>query len=308
MNHWRGTRHWFQFPADTLAHFREITKDAPIDLFHAQHCYSFGVVNRLSRATGIPYVISNQSMDEPWQRDNSLWGRAFRAQIKTAHRQAKRVIGVSQAVIDNIGSLGWNLGPQTLVENVVSDAVWNSFSNNLEREFDVIMLGRLAAQKNVLFAMEAFSQLKAQRPSLRVAVLGDGPMREEVESTVRRLGLESNVSLLGQRSKPEVIQFANNSRVFYAPSLWEGLSLAAVEMLGLGLDAVVSTSPSFTKSFPSEEGIQYCDPQDLDGNVRALAASIDNWRPRARPHLKSRFQSENYVSKMSDIYREAARR
>jgi glycosyltransferase involved in cell wall biosynthesis len=159
----------------------------------------------------------------------------------------------------------------------------------------------------MLFAMDVLAALRERRPGLRVAVLGEGPQRTEIEERISQNGLQGTVELMGHQPEGVVRLTCNQSKVFFAPSHFEGLSLAAVESLGLGLDAVVSTSTSFTKVFPNELGVRFCAPDDIQANMKALDETISNFRFRERPHLRQRFSIERYARELSETYREIAR-
>ena len=65
----------------------------------------------------------------------------------------------------------------------------------------ILGVGRLVKQKDFPTLIEAFRRIRSERPC-RLIVLGEGPLRPELEALVRQLGLEDCISLPGRVAKP----------------------------------------------------------------------------------------------------------
>jgi glycosyltransferase involved in cell wall biosynthesis len=106
------------------------------------------------------------------------------------------------------------------------------------REFDLIFVGRLVRVKRVDVLLDAAARVARERPGLRVAIVGDGPLRGELEGQAADLGLARNVRFLGHRD--DVAAWLGRARVFALPSDSEGLALSVMEASTAGLPCVVS--------------------------------------------------------------------
>lgn len=104
-------------------------------------------------------------------------------------------------------------------------------------EWDVVFVGRLVPVKEVDLLLRALSLVKRELPGVRAAIVGDGPLRRELEAKAEALGLGGSVEFLGQRT--DVFSILERSRVFALTSMTEGLSLALMEAMAAGLPAVV---------------------------------------------------------------------
>ena len=67
-----------------------------------------------------------------------------------------------------------------------------------------ICIGRLSEQKGQLCLVEASAIVARHFPQVSILLVGDGPMRPEIESAISRLGLAKNVILLGWKSGAEI--------------------------------------------------------------------------------------------------------
>lgn len=80
--------------------------------------------------------------------------------------------------------------------------------------------GRLVGQKDFGTPIDAFRRVRSERPC-RLVILGEGPMRQELERHAAALGLEDSVSLPGWAENPYA--FMSHAALFVLSSLHEGL-------------------------------------------------------------------------------------
>ncbi len=103
-------------------------------------------------------------------------------------------------------------------------------------------VGRLQAEKDQLTLVRAFAQALRQwpnlRPTLRLAVVGDGPLRAAVEAETAGLGVQNEVWLAGTRS--EVPTVLRGLHAFVLPSRAEGISNTILEAMATGLPVLAT--------------------------------------------------------------------
>lgn len=104
----------------------------------------------------------------------------------------------------------------------------------------LVCVGRLAEQKGLPVLLEAAGRLRAEGVEFDLTLVGDGPLRGEIEALITRYRLENCVHLAGWRSNTEVRDLILNSRALILPSFAEGLPVAIMEAMALGRP-VVST-------------------------------------------------------------------
>jgi glycosyltransferase involved in cell wall biosynthesis len=107
------------------------------------------------------------------------------------------------------------------------------------RQLRLIAVGRLSAEKGIGGLLEAlYLMLPEQRPAL--VIVGDGPMRDELDVMVERLGLGKLVTFLGRLPEPDTLAEIARSDILVLPSFMEGLPIVLMEAMALGKPVVAT--------------------------------------------------------------------
>ncbi len=104
----------------------------------------------------------------------------------------------------------------------------------------LVCIGRLVEQKGHLILIEAAARLHDAGVDFELVLVGNGPLRGEIESRIETLGLAGRVRLAGWQSGPAVRTLLRESRAMVLPSFAEGLPVVIMEALAMGRP-VIST-------------------------------------------------------------------
>lgn len=121
--------------------------------------------------------------------------------------------------------------------------------------------------KNHGFMLEIFSEVKKLAPESVLILIGDGDLREEITQTIKKLGLEKDVILLGRRKN--VADYLCAMDVFLMPSKVEGLPIAVLESQASGLPTVNSTAIANEAQLS-----EYVYRVSLDNDAKAWAEAV----------------------------------
>jgi glycosyltransferase involved in cell wall biosynthesis len=167
------------------------------------------------------------------------------------------------------------------------------------------MIGCLKPQKAPLDWVRACARIAAEIPAAHFLLVGDGELREAVETEVARLGLEARFHLLGwRRDIPGILR---STQVIALPSLWEGLPRVIPEAMASGLPVVATRVDGTPEAV--EDGVTgfLVDPHDVEGLARRVArllADPDEARrmgERARTRV-GEFDIDEMVRRQEAIY------
>lgn len=101
---------------------------------------------------------------------------------------------------------------------------------NLSKDdFVAIMVGRLHPIKGHVVAFEAIKNLKKKIPNLKLLIVGDGPLKEELQRKVTEYKIEENVSFLGFQPEQKIHSLLKLSNVFVLSSYSESFPLVVLE-------------------------------------------------------------------------------
>jgi glycosyltransferase involved in cell wall biosynthesis len=103
-----------------------------------------------------------------------------------------------------------------------------------------VCVGRFVEQKGHLLLVKAVSQLVAEGLEFKLVLVGDGPLRSEIETLIAQLRLENYIEITGWASNPEVQKQILAAQMMVLPSFAEGLPVVFMEALALSRP-VIST-------------------------------------------------------------------
>ena len=135
-------------------------------------------------------------------------------------RGASSVVTISETMVEHALTIGVER-PQLVGTPVASEFIRCPARPPRDGIRSVLFVGRLAAEKHI----DAFLELAASRRYLRFTVLGDGPLRCQVEASARRL---DNLCFAGWRSRGEVMTFLDSHDVLILPSAVEAFGTVAL--------------------------------------------------------------------------------
>ena len=160
------------------------------------------------------------------------------------------------------------------VERVTGSVDNSKFYVAEQKDYDMVFVGRLEEYKRPDRLMEVMRRVASQRESTRLAVVGDGSMREELEQKIRNWGLADNVEFLGQQA--DVMNYVARSKLFILTSRWEGVSIAMLEAMMVELVPIVSDVGDL-RDFARNDETGYCLPEDdLDQYATKIVALLEN--------------------------------
>ena len=106
---------------------------------------------------------------------------------------------------------------------------------------DVLVVGtvaRLGPEKGHAYLLEAVAEVLKQVLQTRLLLVGDGPMRSQLEDRAKALGVADSIVFAGLRHDVQTILSLFD--LFVLPSLWEGLPMAVLEAMAAGLPVVAT--------------------------------------------------------------------
>lgn len=176
--------------------------------------------------------------------------------------KAKHIFWVSETSLSGYCFHSFLRKKSSILLNVINVEKLYEKMNGDKRQYsyDVTFVGRLTYQKNPERLIEVFKKLQNILPNFKSAVIGDGPLRENIETLIREYGLEKNVTMLGFLENP--LKILHDSKVMLLVSRWEGLPMCVLESLALGVPVVTVCKDGMESIIKNGKNGFICDSDD----------------------------------------------
>lgn len=167
------------------------------------------------------------------------------------------------------------------------------------------IVATLRSWKGHLFLLDAFARL--ERKDLHLLLVGEGPMRSQIEDRIAVLGIGGRVTLTGQRSDPE--RWMQAMDVFCLPSYAnEGVPQAILQAMLCALPIVTTPVGAILEAVSDGDTALIVPPRDADALAGAIARLLDDGTlatrlgSQARRVASADFSREAMLDKMEGIF------
>jgi len=180
----------------------------------------------------------------------------------------------------------------------------------------LLAVGRLVEKKGFRFAIDALARLVADGVDARLCIVGDGPLRQALESQAGGLLIGERVTFAGATSHERIAQLLDASHILLAPSTTaaNGDRDASIntlkEAMATGCPFVTSNHggiPELVEGVDAGVMTEEGDAEALAVGVRCLIARRREWPEmgrRGREHVVSRYAIEPVTTETLRVYRQ----
>lgn len=158
-------------------------------------------------------------------------------------------------------------------------------------EFLLGSIGRIAMQKNPIFQLQVFAELRKLVPGARFCMVGSGDMEPERDAEAARLGLGESLITVPRSSESDAFYSAFDALIF--PSAFEGLPFVGIEGQAEGLP--IYGSDTLPRELAVTDRISFA-PTDEGAAVwaRRIAKGIDGYRAEERPTYADKMRAAGF--------------
>lgn len=220
------------------------------------------VIHAHEYVAGAPALLFGRLLRVPVVVSEHYSGFALGLVPPEDRRRARRVFERAAAVCPVSVDLArrlQQLAPRARLEPVPNVVDADVFRPSREADgrigpLRLVTVGALVDVKGHRTLIESMPTL-LERREVTLDVVGDGPLRGELERLVHSLDLDDRVRFLGRRAKREVADALRGSDVFVLPSRWENMPCALLEALACGLPAVATDVGDVSEVIDESNGI-----------------------------------------------------
>jgi glycosyltransferase involved in cell wall biosynthesis len=291
-----------------------IVRSRQIDIVHAHEHKTDLLALLLGRTTGIVPL----STAHGWTGQSARERRVYYPADQWLLTRFPRVIAVSSEIKDTLVRAGARPDRVTVILNSIDP---DAFRRSVDRrealrtelafgaeELVIGAVGRLERQKRFDILLDTFAALVPRHPLLRLAIVGDGSLRPDLERQVARLGLQRSCRLLGHRQ--DIADLHCMFDLFVQSSEYEGTPNAVLEAMAMETP-LVATDVGGTRELaePDIHGIivPHADSGLLTAAIERALAEPERCRTRAaaaRRRIETVLSFETRTRRLEAIYRE----
>ena len=261
--------------------------EKPVDVVLSSWLFPDGcAVARWCRQSGVPLVLITQGTDTHYYLDFPARRKAILEAGKVAHR----IICRSRDLATRLEKAGVEKDKLVTIYNGTDRSVFFRRPQAEVRqelgwpqdEKVVLFVGNFLEVKNPMLLVESFGILARETATpLRLVMIGEGPLRRQVQEKVAAIGLREKCTFAGGLKSPAVAQFMNAADVLALTSRNEGLPNVVLEALACGLP-VVSTRVGGIDEVIRDAGVgRLCAPDSADAFISTLREGLNEAFDRA---------------------------
>ena len=166
-------------------------------------------------------------------------------------------------------------------------------------------IARLSEQKGLTYLLDAMSLLTIK--DIRLFIVGEGELREELENKVKELNLQDSVIFLGYRK--DIVECINSFDFCVLPSVFEGFGLVAIEAFMNSKTLVATDIPGLNEVVTNKNGVLVPakDPAALASAIDKLATDAilrQELASQAKKDYENKFSYPMFLENYRALYRE----
>ena len=278
------------------ATLRELVSEYDILHIHSHLYFSSNIAAVFGRRHDIPVVVTNHGLVS--QTAPRWIQRLYNPTVgKFTFETADRILCYTETDKQRLQERGIDTEVSVVPNGI--DCSW--FTPTAGQPDDrLLFVGRLKEGKGPQYLLEAFGELAPDYPAYSLQLVGDGPLREELERQASALGVADRVTFRGEVPNDELPALYADSRAFVLPSRSEGLPRTVLEAMACGRPVVTSDLPQLR---PLVEDIGYTfetgSAEGLADTLETVLAAdddrLDRFGARARQRVETTYSWQDTV-------------
>lgn len=170
---------------------------------------------------------------------------------------------------------------------------------DVEKEYDVVFVGRLSKEKNIELLISVFRNIDGT-----LLLIGDGPCRETYEKLIATL--EKKVTIMGWTKNRYLPEYLNKCKIFVNPSPSEGSGRAVAEAMACGLPVIVMKNSRGSEAYVehNRSGL-ILKPIGLGAAIKRLVANEELCKKlgsRGRELAAHKYSNEKMYKGLKTLY------
>lgn len=153
--------------------------------------------------------------------------------------------------------------------------------NKYPKIYDAVFQGRFHPQKGVEELIDIWKLVVGKKPNAKLAMIGDGPLMNEVRKKIKELKLENNINLFGYVfDGPLKYKIFSQSKLVVHPAFYDSGGMASAEAMAFGIPCIGFDLNSYKSYYP--KGMVKIKIGDLNDFTEMILSLLDNKSEREK--------------------------
>jgi glycosyltransferase involved in cell wall biosynthesis len=294
---------------------RNIVKKEKIDLIHAHWIVPQGyIASKIKRRFGTPYVVTAHAGDI-FPLKNPFFRKIGKRALQDCSACTVNSKATGKAVQDlypvDMSIIPMGVDLKQFSPKLKDKKVRKEFG--IDGEF-LLFVGRIAEKKGLTYLLDAMPSVVEQFPKVKLVIIGDGPLKIELEAQAENLKLGENVVFAGKRKNEDLGKYFASADVFVGPSIvtkngdTEGLGVVFLEALASGTVVIggnVGGVPDIIKDGKTGLLVEEKNSKELSKKIIEL---LEDKKKREKmvkagqKHIKDHYDWEKVSRKFEELF------
>lgn len=307
----------------SIKKIKKIIKEEEIDVVHVILPLPSSIMAiKAARSMGVGIVSHSHSQPEnlfesiPKFLGRSILNQAWYKYLSYIYGKADVLVCPSQMAKEELEKVSKNYKDVHVISNGVNIAEYRPLP--VEKNFydryqlseqtkKIIYVGRLFPEKSIDTLIKAIPSVIGKHPDTEFILVGQGYLREKLETLAQTLGVQNSVKFLGKISDEDKILAYNASDIFVLPSLAELEGMVVLEAKACGKPIIISDSKkSASRFFVDGNGLLF-ETKNHEDLAKKIIHLLGNEELRGKMGKKSLENSRKYdieesINRLEKIY------
>ncbi len=288
--------HFHGYPV-AYTHFMNVLKRRKIPFVHSIHDVTYALPVEFC-------VKKGWTFDRHWYQRTWPYLYVERNRLRTLRKNVTRIVTTSDAMGNLLHENGYTR-PLTIrnFTNTTSTPI------QPDHPHTILFFGRLSRIKGVDLLLRCFPLVKRALPDASLKIIGDGPIREELESLTDELGLTESVTFLGKVSDQVVAESLRRSALIAIPSItFENSPLTGIEALAAGVPIIgnnIGGIPEIVQHGLNGFIVDFTKPDEAAAKCIEILGSVElrtRMARAARNLYESEYSPECHYTELMKLY------
>jgi colanic acid/amylovoran biosynthesis glycosyltransferase len=298
--------------------YRELLGQQRPALIHAHFGVEGVYALPLARRLGVPLITTFHGFDATLSTKSLLASRKpswvnYALRREQLAKQGDLFLCVSEYIRQRVIELGFP-EERTHVHYIGIDTQAIQPRDSGKEKPIILHVARLVEKKGTEYLIRAFAQMADEVPNMQLVIIGDGPLKGELESLGKTLGIDGRIEFMGARPHGEVMAAMHEAAVLVLPSVTagsgdaEGLGMVLLEAAASGVPVIGTMHGGIPEAIVDAQSGFLVPERDVGALAKRLSEMLQDGSMRrdmgrdARHLCEAKFDIGRQAERLESLY------